>query len=492
MKLNRPNGWGRLFFGTRTRILAWYIVLMLCSTVASILTIRQLLFIRVEERVTKSLVQEVQEFRGLVGGLNPTTGQPFGDDVAAIFKVFLGRNVPADDEFFVTLLDGKFYRSSPRALPDPIRPDSSFVKYWAQLKEREQGEKLTSAGTMIYIVEPVIIKEHTRGVVAIATFTQGERDEMDEAVVVVSWVVIIILSVASVLAWVVAGRVLAPLRLLSDASRSITESDLTQRIPVQGSDEIAELTTTFNEMLDRLQAAFTSQRNFIDDASHELQTPITIVQGHLEMLGNYPDERRENLRQTLAIVNDELERMSRFVDDLLLLAKAEQPDFLMLETVEVGSLTEKLYAKARALAPRNWHIETKTSVNIVADRQRLTQAMMNLAQNATQHTKEGDVITLGSELSGTKVRLWIRDSGQGISLADQKRIFERFARGSNGRRRSKGAGLGLSIVRTIAQAHGGRVELFSRPGGGSTFTIVIPIEPPEEVLSHEPDSYSRR
>lgn len=470
---------------------------MACSTLASILVIRQLLLARVEERVEKSLVQEIEEFRRLVRGVNPTTGQPFGDDVTAIFNVFLSRNVPDDDEFFLGLLNGELYNYSPRALPNSIRSDSDLVRNWAQLTEPKQGEEVTSVGTILYLVEPVKItyrvepvkiREKTRGVFVVAHFTQGEREEVDEAVVVVIQVTMTVLTVASVLAWVVAGRVLAPLRLLTDTSRSIREFDLNQRIPVQGSDEIAELTITFNEMLDRLQAAFASQRDFINDASHELQTPLTIIQGHLELLGDYPGERRENLSETLAIVTDELARMSRFVDDLLLLAKAEQPDFLMLETVEIGSLTNELYAKARALAPRNWYREAKTSVYIVADRQRLTQAMMNLAQNATQHTKEGDVIALGSELSGTSVRLWVRDSGEGIIVSEQRRIFERFARGSSGCRRSNGAGLGLSIVLAIAQAHGGRLELYSQPGGGSTFTIIIPIEPPEENLSYGPDS----
>lgn len=470
---NRHSGWHKVFFRARTRILAWYIVITVCSTLASILTIRQLLFVRVEERVEKSLVQEVKEFRRLVRGRNPSTGQPFGDDLAAIFSVFLSRNIPNDDEFFVTLLNGELYGSSPRALPDPLRLDSELLKYWAQLKRSEQGQKLTSVGPMLYLVEPLIFTQKTRGVFVVVRFTNGVREEMANAVTVVSEVLIPVLTLASVLAWIVAGRVLAPLRLLADTSRSISESDLTQRIPVQGADEIAELTITFNQMLDRLQAAFASQRDFIDDASHELQTPLTIIRGHLELLGKDPKERYE----TLAIVNDELARISRFVDDLLILAKAEQPDFLMLETVEISSLTEELYAKAIALAARNWHLDTKTSVRIVADRQRLTQAMMGLAQNATQHTKEGDVIALGSELSATNVRLWVRDSGQGINVADQRRIFKRFAKGSNSRPRSKGAGLGLSIVCAIAQAHGGWVELFSQPGGGSIFTIVVPIEP---------------
>lgn len=453
---------------------------MSLSVVLSILLIRQSLYTRVEERVEGSLAQEVEEFRRLAGGQDPATGQPFGDDVTAIFNVFLSRNVPNDDEFFLALLNGKFYSSSPRALPELIRPNSKLVKDWAQLTQPEQGKQVTSAGTLLYIVEPVRIvyraepirtKEAKRAVFVVVHTTVGEREEVNEAITVVIQVTLVVLTAASILAWIAAGRVLAPLRILTETARSITESDLTRRIPVKSSDEIAELATTFNEMLDRLQSSFSSQRNFLDDVGHELRTPITIVRGHLELLSDDPEEQRE----TVELVTDELDRMSRFVEDLLLLAKTEQPNFLTLETLEIGLLMEELYAKAKALASRDWRLEDRGSGRIVADRQRITQAIMNLAQNATQHTTEGDVIALGSELTNNNVSFWVRDTGAGVSLPDQKQIFERFARGSSGHH-SEGAGLGLSIVRAISEAHGGRVELRSQPGIGSTFTLVLPLK----------------
>jgi signal transduction histidine kinase len=201
--------------------------------------------------------------------------------------------------------------------------------------------------------------------------------------------------------------------------------------------------------------------------------------GHLELLGDDPQERRE----TIELVTDELDCMSRFVDDLLLLAKAEQPDFLNLETVDIGLLTEELYTKAKALASRQWHLEHKGSGRIVADRHRLTQPIMNLAQNATQHTEGGDVIILGSAIKNNNAYFWVKDTGVGIAVADQQRIFERFARGYGNRRRSEAARLGLSIVKAIALAHYGWVELESQPGKGSTFTIVIPLDPHQKVVS---------
>ncbi|MDX6504698.1 MAG: two-component system, OmpR family, sensor kinase, partial [Gaiellaceae bacterium] len=232
-------------------------------------------------------------------------------------------------------------------------------------------------------------------------------------------------------------------------------------------DEIAELGRTFNEMLDRLDYAFTSQRAFMADVSHELRTPITIIRGHLETLGDDPEERRE----AMAVVADELDRMSRLVDDLLVLARSSRPDFLRVEPLDLDLLTHDLLGKARQLGPRDWHLDNVGLGLVHADRQRITQAVMNLADNAVHHTNESDRISLGTSSDEREARIWVRDSGPGISLADQRRIFERFAAGNNG-----GAGLGLSIVRAVAEAHGGRVEVDSAPGLGATFVLVIPTE----------------
>ena len=238
---------------------------------------------------------------------------------------------------------------------------------------------------------------------------------------------------------------------------------------------ISRLAATFNEMLDRLEEAFRLQRQFVDDAGHELRTPITIIKGHLEVTEDDPDERQK----TMALVTDELDRMNRIVNDLLLLAKAKQPDFLDLATVDLSNLTGELLAKATAIAPRNWQMEAMARGVIVADRQRLTQAIMQLAQNATEHTGTSADITLGSAIADGRARLWVRDSGPGVPLEDQQRIFQRFARTAHGRRGSEGAGLGLAIVRAIAEAHHGTVEVQSIPGAGATFTVVIPVDQPE-------------
>jgi signal transduction histidine kinase len=184
--------------------------------------------------------------------------------------------------------------------------------------------------------------------------------------------------------------------------------------------------------------------------------------------------------RTLVLVQDELDRMQRIVTDLLTLAKSDRPDFLALEPVRIDLLAEELLAKAGALGARRWSMTDSTRGVIVADRQRLTQAMMQLAQNAVQHTADGDRIELGAELRGREAALWVRDDGSGVAPDELEHIFERFARG-RGPRTSDGAGLGLAIVRAIAEAHHGRVSVESRVGHGATFTIWIPVDQPERV-----------
>jgi signal transduction histidine kinase len=227
-------------------------------------------------------------------------------------------------------------------------------------------------------------------------------------------------------------------------------------------------------MLDRLEQAFATQRAFVDDAGHELRTPITIIRGHLELLGDDPDERAE----TIPLVLDELDRMSRMVDDLLVLAKAEQPDFLRRQPVDLAVFTTDLFVKARALAPRAWRLEGVGDGRLLADRQRLTQALLQLAQNATQHTGAGGAIGIGSAVDDDIARFWVTDSGPGVAPADRARIFERFARGVPTRPPSAaggGAGLGLAIVRAIATAHGGAVRVSGEPGEGATFILELSL-----------------
>jgi len=228
---------------------------------------------------------------------------------------------------------------------------------------------------------------------------------------------------------------------------------------------------TFNAMLDRLNAASASQRDFLRAAGHELRSPLTVATGHLELLA----EGTVDQQTTLPLVIDELTRMGKILDDLQSLTGADAPDFLVPEVIDAELFAHELLSKVTALDDRDWRLDAVGPGTFVADRFRLTEAALNLADNAVKHTSVGDEIALGLTLEDGDVRLWVRDTGPGVSSGDADRVFERFTRGEGASRRYRGAGLGLSIVTSIAEAHGGRVYLESQLGEGATFTIAIPI-----------------
>ena len=456
-------------------MLLWYVLLLAVAIAASILVVRRVLTVQIDRRIDDALVQETDELRSLAGGRDPVTGQRFRGDVERIFEVFLERNIPARNETYITFVGGEPFRRSLQGVPYRLDRDEGLVARWGSLTEAERGRLPTPAGPVEYLAVPLRAGGEPRGVFVAAFFRDLELREIRPALEGAVGIGLFTLLVGSVLAWRVAEGVLRPVRAVRGTAMSITEGDLSGRIHVTGRDEVASLATTFNEMLDRLEDAFETQRRFVDDAGHELRTPITVIRGHLELLEEDPEERRA----TLALVMDELERMQRIVDDLLVLAKAERPDFLALATVDVAELTEGIHAKATGLGERDWRLERVGRGRVVADRQRMTQAVMQLAQNAVQHTSPGSRIEIGSAVSNGEARLWVGDEGEGISPEDRGRIFLRFARGP-GSRRSEGAGIGLAIVRAIAEAHHGRVEVDSRPGAGATFTVVIPTDQPEE------------
>jgi two-component system, OmpR family, sensor kinase len=448
-----------LLAGVRTRVLVSFLALLVVSTAASVFVLREVLMSRIGDQVERQLTTDV-------GSLRSVSGQ----SLEQTFSAFLRRTPPPADGAFITFIDGQ--RTDVKVAGMAERALATEFDDLARVDEPTSGSIETPLGEAQYVAV-IATSGDSQGVLVATERTQDERDQVESAVRIAVGVSVVVLLLASLFIWLAAGRAIAPLQALSRTARAISETDLSGRIPVRGRDEIAELGRTFNGMLDRLEVAFAGQKDFLTDVSHELRTPITVIRGHIETLGESRAERDE----AIAVIQGELDRMNRFVDDLLLLARAPRPDFLQTGPVDVDLFTHDLFGKARSLGARDWRFDG-TGVGIVeADRHRLTQAVMNLADNAVRHTRDGDPIWIGSSVIADQVRLWVRDEGPGVPLVDRERIFERHERGDGQRPgpHPDGAGLGLAIVRAIAEAHGGHVELATHSGVGSTFTIVVPV-----------------
>jgi two-component system, OmpR family, sensor kinase len=471
----RVRDWLGTAGSARSRILIAYVVLLAIAATLGILGFRQALLIRLDDEVDDAMRQEVLELERLQQeGIDPRTGRAF-TSLEALFELFFERNVPSRGEAFIAFVNGENTHSTTLARFPLDQLPREAIAYGEALSRSSPGQERTSTGRFAtergeahYRATRILFQDDT-GAFVVTILPSQEREEIGELLTYGGAAALAVLLIASALAWLIAGRVLKPVRLLTETAQSISQSDLTHRIEVRGSGEAADMARSFNAMLDRLEAVFRSQREFVQDTNHELRDPLTIVRGHLELLDDDPAERK----RTVKLVLDELDRMGRIVDDLQLLAEVDQPGFLRVEWVDALLFAEELISKARALAPRRWVLEQTAHASFLADRHRLTEAVMNLAHNAVQHTTEADTVAIGISVTEDLVRIWVRDTGVGISVPDQERIFDRFTRGSDAHLRYRGGGLGLAIVKAVAEAHGGGVQLESRLGEGSTFTIVV-------------------
>lgn len=463
--------------------MAWLVLLVAVALLSVVLVTRNLLSTALDREITEALREEVEEFEQFaLEGRNPETGEPFRD-ASTLLRVHLQRQRTGESEVLAGLsvdnVGPPLVQGQIEAVQAVVEP--GVLDAIADSAD-PSGTLVTGVGELRWVRVPIQLGEAVDGYFVVGFLVDPEQAEVDLAVRTLSLVSLLGLLLTAGASWIVAGQILAPVRLLHRAATAITEHDLTRRIPVAGNDDIAALAEQFNAMLDRLQSAFSTQRGFLDDASHELRTPITIIRGTIELMAEDPVERAEDIRLCL----DELDRMSRMVEDLLLLAKSERPDFVRPEPVDIAELTSDVDAKVRALGQRHWQLEAIGEGVAHVDPHRVTQAMVALAHNAVQHTAAGDSITIGSALRHGRLSFWITDTGPGVPAEDAPYVFERFSRGSNDRARSDraGAGLGLAIVTAIAAAHGGTAQLRSTPGLGATFGIDIPVDPPSSLGGH--------
>ncbi len=275
------------------------------------------------------------------------------------------------------------------------------------------------------------------------------------------------------------GSALKPLAAATEVATQITKADdLSRRIPVGGSpnDEVGQLIMAFNATLSRLEALFNAQRRFLADVSHELRTPLTAIKGNVGLIRKFGKVEEEDL----AAIETEVDRLTRLVLDLLLLAQAEGGKVPVDSSpVELDTVVLEVFQQMRTLAGERVQVKLTDidQIQVIGDRDRLKQVFFNLISNAVQYTPPGGQVTLAIRKVGEQAHVIVNDTGPGIPQQDLPHIFERFYRGEKSRKRSSssGFGLGLSIAYWIVRAHNGTIDVSSQEGKGSTFCVRLPL-----------------
>ncbi len=295
----------------------------------------------------------------------------------------------------------------------------------------------------------------------------------------------ILLFLISVLTIYVQGNYLTrkTFRLLDEfieKANNISSQNLNLRLNVSNTtDELVELSVTFNRMMDRIEKAYDKQKQFVSDASHELRTPIAVIQGYARMLDRWGKDDKEILHESIEAINKESKNMQDLVDKLLFIARNDKDTMvLIMDKFNMSDLMEEMVKDTLMLETKHnieGHIEPDIFVN--GDRDRIKQALRVFVDNAIKYTEPGGNITLHLEKDGKFAAAAVIDNGKGISEKDLPNIFDRFYQVDSARERDKGGhGLGLSIARIIVLRHGGRVKVASKLGSGTRFRVYLPLE----------------
>jgi len=281
------------------------------------------------------------------------------------------------------------------------------------------------------------------------------------------------LTLVGVSGGVLVRRALSPVGRITRTAQNIElSSDLSRRVGYKGPmDEVGQLATTFDHMIEHLERDFKAQKHFIADASHDLRSPLTVLRGNLDLLKRNLSEGER--QESLKAMEGEVERMGRIVNDLLLLAEVESGQMKRRELVSLKEILLEGAARGQQLAPNtNIVMGRLEDLSVMGDAYMLKRLLSNLIDNAIAYTPEGGVITLSLYRDGGQALLEVADKGKGIAPEHLPHIFDRFYRVDQARSRIKGgSGLGLAIVKAIAEQHQGKVTVTSEPGKGSTFTV---------------------
>jgi signal transduction histidine kinase len=416
---------------------------------------------------TRSLVSEVDSFSRSTDGTTP------GMLESATVDYLQGRVLVQGESLIVGLPSGRRFGSSGSA---PLLATSDVRRLLATPPARTTSYRRTLDGSdTLLLVSPIHQGGATVGTLIVASDLSQLHADQKRVIELGAGEALVALVAAVAGAYLLLRRLLRTVGSITDTAASIESGDLDRRLGDQGTDdEVGKLAATFDSMLDRLQAAMVVQRRLLSDVSHQLRTPLTVARGHLEVLARQPHADMAEVRDTVAVVVDELDHMRSLVERLLLLGRALEPDFLEVERLDLRTFLSDLTDSARVLAPRHWALAPVPDVVLEVDVAKLRGALLNLVDNAVGATTPDDAVevrAVRSPLDGSIV-LSVEDSGPGIPDAQLPTVLARFGRLGSADR--QGSGLGLAIVTAVAEAHGGTFALGRSELGGCRAAITLP------------------
>ncbi|MDQ6811094.1 MAG: ATP-binding protein [Actinomycetota bacterium] len=491
--------------GLRWRLAGWVAVVMMICTGITFVAVYRGTGSQLRRQVDREISGEVSALARALGPSDArlpreiseraaryVSGRPFGASSTLLYAVVPGVATSSNrPELFSAPVAGE--GESPSARTRENRLTQNLLSARAGYSTLE----LPDVGSLRLLKRIVLIAGGPRVTVGAGeslTTVSHAQEDVAGAFILAS---VLALAGALLASYLIGTRVSRPLRRMAAVAARVDAGDLHPRIHDPGGQghEVRVLADAFNHMLDRLTDAFAGQRAFVADASHELRTPLTVIRGQLEVLAAQENPPGEEVRRVEGLLQAEIARITRLVDDLLLLAKSEQTQFLRIAPIDLPAYLSELWDGMSLIAKRRFELGPIPAGLLRADPDRLAQALRNLAANAIEHTEpeHGLVRMRVEQTPNGRIRFLVEDDGRGIAAEQLEHIFDRFHRIDAARdRASGGTGLGLAIVRAIAVAHGGRVAAGRSPEGGARIELELPRFTPARQRPESADAQAGR
>lgn len=468
----------------RGRLTIWHALVLGLVLIAFTVAVYALLARSLATEIDRTLVDRAEEVnrsmqRGAAFGHRRPVEIPRPDRFAS-----------ADTFVQIATLGGEILVTSDNLAPAKLPIDAAALASLRVGQPIFESSRVQGVLMRVYST-PLRRVDDPAGILQVARSLEGIERALGRLRLFAGAGLIVAVGFSGLVVWLTTGRALQPLEQLIQTAEGIgTARDLRRRVPAPvAEDEVGRLATTFNRMLERLEAsdaelrsayarvedALQAQRRFVADASHELRTPLTTIRGNASMLRRFNDVSAQDRTEALDQIGHEAERMSRLVQDLLTLARADAGQRLRRQMVELAPLIEDVVGQVRFLAhERRFDLDLVTPASVVGDPDALHQLVLILLDNAVKYTQPADRICVSLGVTGDDVQITVADTGGGIAREDLPHIFERFYRANDGRN-ATGTGLGLSIAEWIVAEHGGRIAVSSRSGAGATFVVTLPL-----------------